>query len=66
MSLLQLVLVVSLVLHSGSLNADPGIPHMVTEEDEYPGYRIPKGTTILGNTWHVAESEQSLVFTLFI
>ncbi|KAN0097103.1 Cytochrome P450 [Tylopilus felleus] len=43
-----------------------GIPHMVTEEDEYPGYRIPKGTTILGNTWHVAESEQSLVFTLFI
>lgn len=24
-----------------------GVPHFTSEEDEYKGYRIPKGTTIL-------------------
>ena len=29
------------------------IPHAVTDDDEYRGYHIPKGTTILGNSWYV-------------
>ena len=28
-----------------------GIPHSVTEDDEYMGYHIPKGSTILPNYW---------------
>ncbi|KAJ3476484.1 hypothetical protein NLI96_g11119 [Meripilus lineatus] len=27
------------------------IPHLVLADDEYNGYRIPKGTTILANVW---------------
>ncbi|KAI6045800.1 cytochrome P450 [Pisolithus marmoratus] len=30
-----------------------GFPHMVIEEDEYLGYRIPKGSTVVGNTWAI-------------
>ncbi|KAK7058891.1 hypothetical protein VNI00_001515 [Paramarasmius palmivorus] len=30
-----------------------GVAHYVSEEDEYCGYRIPKGTTVLPNTWAV-------------
>lgn len=28
-----------------------GIPHLSTEDDEYNGYFIPKGTLIIGNIW---------------
>ncbi|KAI6103414.1 cytochrome P450 [Pisolithus sp. B1] len=28
-------------------------PHMVIEEDEYLGYRIPKGSTVVGNAWAI-------------
>ncbi|KAF7339403.1 hypothetical protein MSAN_02154200 [Mycena sanguinolenta] len=28
-----------------------GIAHYTTEDDEYKGYRIPKGTTVLPNVW---------------
>ncbi|KAG9316164.1 cytochrome P450 [Chiua virens] len=28
-----------------------GFPHMVIDEDEYLGYRIPKGSMVLGNNW---------------
>lgn len=28
------------------------IPHQVTEDDYYKGYYIPKGATIVGNTWY--------------
>ncbi|KAF9002580.1 cytochrome P450 [Cyathus striatus] len=28
-----------------------GIPHMATNEDEYDGYFIPKGSIIMGSTW---------------
>jgi cytochrome P450 len=27
-------------------------PHFVTEDDEYKGYRIPKGSTIMPNVWY--------------
>lgn len=28
-----------------------GLARNVTEDDEYKGYRIPKGTTVLPNVW---------------
>jgi cytochrome P450 len=27
------------------------LPHKVTQDDEYNGYRIPKDTTIMANVW---------------
>jgi len=30
-----------------------GTPHASTEDDEYEGHFIPKGTTILGNLWAI-------------
>lgn len=27
------------------------LAHLLTENDDYKGYRIPKGTTVLGNIW---------------
>ena len=29
------------------------IPHMVTNDDEYDGYYIPKGTIVFGSSWLV-------------
>lgn len=28
-----------------------GLPHRVTREDEYLGYRIPAGATVIANNW---------------
>ncbi|CAE6446585.1 unnamed protein product [Rhizoctonia solani] len=28
-----------------------GVPHMCTKDDEYQGYRIPKGAIMIGNIW---------------
>ena len=30
-----------------------GLPHATTEDDVYMGYFIPKGATIIGNTWAI-------------
>ena len=30
-----------------------GVAHRVDEDDEYNGYFIPAGTTVIGNTWCV-------------
>ncbi|KAF8066895.1 cytochrome P450 [Lyophyllum atratum] len=30
-----------------------GLPHMVTNDDEYKGFFIPAGTTVVGNTWAI-------------
>ncbi len=27
------------------------VPHLVTQEDEYKGYRIPAGSVVIANTW---------------
>ena len=29
------------------------IPHRATNDDEYNGYYIPKGTIVFGNSWSV-------------
>lgn len=28
-----------------------GVPHAVTKDDEYNGWKIPKGATIINNVW---------------
>ncbi|KAJ7125761.1 cytochrome P450 [Mycena crocata] len=33
------------------------IPHFLTVEDEYKGYRIPAGSLIIGNTWALLHDE---------
>ncbi|KAH9476887.1 Cytochrome P450 monooxygenase 98 [Psilocybe cubensis] len=34
-----------------------GVPHLLTEEDEYKGYRIPAGTTVIANQWAMLHDE---------
>ncbi|KAG9233810.1 putative O-methylsterigmatocystin oxidoreductase [Amylocarpus encephaloides] len=34
-----------------------GVPHAVTEDDEYMGYRIPKGATVIANQWAICHDE---------
>ncbi|PVH92621.1 cytochrome P450 [Periconia macrospinosa] len=35
-----------------------GVPHAVTEDDEYMGYHIPKGATIVGGHWAISMDEE--------
>ncbi|PCH38585.1 cytochrome P450 [Wolfiporia cocos MD-104 SS10] len=35
-----------------------GIPHCVTEHDEYLGYHIPKGTMVVPNIWSMSQNER--------
>ncbi|KAF7296433.1 Cytochrome P450 [Mycena chlorophos] len=34
-----------------------GVPHFVDVEDEYAGYRIPAGSTVIGNVWALLRDE---------
>ncbi|CCM05165.1 uncharacterized protein FIBRA_07374 [Fibroporia radiculosa] len=34
-----------------------GIAHSMTDDDEYEGYHIPKGTTVLPNVWGILHDE---------
>ncbi|OQU98374.1 hypothetical protein CLAIMM_04170 [Cladophialophora immunda] len=36
-----------------------GIPHAVMQDDEYMGYRIPKGATVIGNHWSIHMDEST-------
>ena len=31
-----------------------GVPHRALEEDEYCGFRIPKGSIVISNIWYVS------------
>lgn len=44
------------------LTNSEGIPHMTTNDDEYIGYYIPKGTHVIGNGWSV----RTLLVTLIL
>lgn len=33
-----------------------GVPHAVIKDDEYMGYKIPKGAGVMWNVWYVPES----------
>jgi cytochrome P450 len=35
-----------------------GTPHASTEDDTYEGWLIPRGTTILGNSWAINLNDQ--------
>ncbi|PPQ66787.1 hypothetical protein CVT24_008696 [Panaeolus cyanescens] len=34
------------------------VPHMLTEDDVYKGYFIPKGSVIIGNSWAMLQNER--------
>ena len=43
-----IIIIINMIL------TDPeALPHMATNDDEYNGYYIPKGTIVIGNTWPV-------------
>ncbi|KAJ7118250.1 cytochrome P450 [Mycena epipterygia] len=35
-----------------------GVPHFLSVEDEYRGYRIPAGSVIIGNVWAIFQDEE--------
>lgn len=35
-----------------------GIPHMLTEDDTYEGYFLPKGTILFANAWSIHRDEE--------
>jgi len=35
------------------LTGSVGFPHMATNDDEYDGYYIPRGTVVIANAWPV-------------
>ncbi|PPQ69644.1 hypothetical protein CVT24_001217 [Panaeolus cyanescens] len=38
--------------------ANLGLAHMLSEDDEYEGYFIPKGTIVMGNAWSILHDPQ--------
>ena len=43
-----------IIIHCATiLTGSKAVPHMATNDDEYDGYYIPKGTIMLGNSWSV-------------
>ncbi|KAF7299789.1 hypothetical protein HMN09_00984900 [Mycena chlorophos] len=35
-----------------------GVPHLVTVEDEYRGFRIPAGSVVIGNVWAILHDKE--------
>ena len=35
-----------------TMHCNAGMPHSVMQEEEYMGYKIPKGATVVANTWY--------------
>ena len=47
------VLISIIIIISTILTVHEGIPHMATNDDEYDGHYIPKGTILFGSAWPV-------------
>ena len=47
------VFTIIIVIISTFLTDYEALPHMATNDDEYDGYYIPKGTIVFGNGWPV-------------
>ena len=45
--------VITIITYTTILTSSKGVPHMSTNDDEYNGYYIPKGTVLIGNAWLV-------------
>ena len=43
----------SITMVTTILTSSEGVAHMATNDDEYKGYYIPKGTVVIGNGWSV-------------
>ena len=41
------------IINNTLLMSSEGVPHMSTNDDEYNGFYIPKGTIMIGNVWLV-------------
>lgn len=37
--------------------APGGVPHLLTQDDTYGGYCLPKGTVVFANTWSIHQDE---------
>ena len=42
-----------IIIISKILTLYEAVPHMATNDDEYDGFYIPKGTIVFGNAWPV-------------
>ena len=42
-----------IMINATILMDSEGVPHMSTNDDEYNGFYIPKGTVMIGNSWLV-------------
>ena len=49
-----------IIIIASVLTSSEGIPHMSTNDDEYNGFYIPKGTIVMGNTWLVSSTTYSI------
>ena len=49
----QCVFIIVIIIISIILTDHEALPHMATNDDEYDGYYIPKGTIVFGSAWPV-------------
>jgi hypothetical protein len=53
MALSTATLCAFIIIISTILTVFEAVPHMATNDDEYDGYYIPKGTIVFGSAWPV-------------
>ena len=49
----SLCVFIIIIIISACLTDHEAVPHVATNDDEYNGYYIPKGTVVFGNAWPV-------------
>ena len=55
-----------IVIVATILTSSEGIPHMSSNDDEYNGYYIPKGTILIANAWLVVRLFSVLNFLFYL